>query len=305
MELIDRYKGSLLGLASADALGTTVEFAAPGTFEPLTTIVGGGPFHLKPGEWTDDTSMTLCLADSLIESKGFDERDQMERYCRWYREGYMSSNGRCFDIGNTISTSLRRFTKDDDPYAGKDPNAAGNGSLMRIAPVPLYFADDPAKAVELSGKSSYTTHGAKDAADACRYYASLIIGSLQGKPKDELLSDSFAIVQGLWDDDPLSPNIAMISAGAFKSSAEPMIDGGGGWVVPSLHVALWAFYHTDNFRDGALKAVNLGRDADTYGAIYGQLAGAFYGASGIPENWRSILAKRDAIEQLAEGLLNN
>jgi ADP-ribosyl-[dinitrogen reductase] hydrolase len=100
METIDRYRGALLGLACGDALGTTLEFKPPGTFKPVTDIVGGGPFGLKPGQWADDTSMALCLAESLIECKGFDPVDQMRRYLRWYREGHLSSNGRCFDIGN-------------------------------------------------------------------------------------------------------------------------------------------------------------------------------------------------------------
>src|SRR5687768_11222399 len=101
MEKINRFRGCLLGLAVGDALGTTLEFSQPGSFQPIKDIIGGGPFNLKPGEWTDDTSMALCLADSLIK-KGFDPVDQMERYCRWYREGYLSSNGKCFDIGVTV-----------------------------------------------------------------------------------------------------------------------------------------------------------------------------------------------------------
>ena len=101
MELRDRYRGALLGLAVGDALGTTLEFKRPGSFAPITDMVGGGPFGLKPGQWTDDTSMALCLAESLVECRGFDPVDQLRRYCRWYREGHLSSTGRCFDIGNT------------------------------------------------------------------------------------------------------------------------------------------------------------------------------------------------------------
>jgi ADP-ribosyl-[dinitrogen reductase] hydrolase len=128
----------MMGLAAGDALGTTVEFKAPGSFFPLTDMVGGGPFALEPGEWTDDTSMALCLADSLIQKQGFDPRDQMERYFRWYREGYMSSNGRSFDIGNTTRTALEKFEATADPFSGPTgPRAAGNGSIMRLAPVPF------------------------------------------------------------------------------------------------------------------------------------------------------------------------
>ena len=123
----------MIGLAVGDAVGTTVEFKAPGTFAPVSDMVGGGPFGLRPGQWTDDTSMALCLAESLIECGGFDARDQMERYVRWWREGHLSSTGKCFDIGNTTRAALSRFEKTGDPFAGStEPNVAGNGSLMRL-----------------------------------------------------------------------------------------------------------------------------------------------------------------------------
>ena len=135
MDLLDRYRGCLLGLACGDAVGTTVEFSPRGSFEPLTDMVGGGPFDLPVGAWTDDTSMALCLAASLIECGKFDLKDQIQLYCRWQDEGYLSSTGRCFDIGMTISTALNRFRRDGNPEAGStDPNTAGNGCIMRLAP---------------------------------------------------------------------------------------------------------------------------------------------------------------------------
>ena len=127
MTTISRYRGSLLGLAVGDALGTTLEFKSPGTFTPIKDMVGGGPFNLEPGEWTDDTSMALCLAESLIEKEKFDPIDQMQRYLKWYREGHLSSNGKCFDIGNTVHNALIKFEKTKDPYCGsEDPKFAGN-----------------------------------------------------------------------------------------------------------------------------------------------------------------------------------
>jgi hypothetical protein len=138
--LRERYRGALLGLAVGDALGTTLEFKAPGTFKPVTDMVGGGPFGLKPGQWTDDTSMALCLAESLIEKRGFDPKDQMDRYCRRWKEGYLSSTGTCFDIGITVRTALAHYLRTGEPFAGStDPFTAGNGSLMRLAPVPLAY----------------------------------------------------------------------------------------------------------------------------------------------------------------------
>jgi ADP-ribosyl-[dinitrogen reductase] hydrolase len=292
----DHLLGALLGLACGDALGTTLEFKAPGTFEPIKDMIGGGPFGLKPGDWTDDTSMALCLAASLVECRGFDAKDQMDRYCRWSDQGYMSSNGWCFDIGNTAATALRKYERTGNPFSGStDPYTAGNGSLMRLAPVAIYYSKDPEAAVHYAAESSRTTHGATPAVDACRYFCGLLIGAFQGKDKVELLAPPDA------DSDHFCAPIAEIAAGSFKRKDPPEIVGNG-YVARSLEAALWAFYHGNAFRDGALRAVNLGNDADTTGAIYGQIAGAYYGASGIPEKWINRLAKLEEIVALAEAL---
>lgn len=302
-DLHARYQGSLLGLAAGDALGTTLEFSSPGSFAPLTDMIGGGPFGLQSGEWTDDTSMALCLADSLLERPTFDPIDQLDRYVRWWRDGYLSSNGRCFDIGGTVRSALAVFQRSRAPYCGPtEPNTAGNGSLMRLAPVPLRFAADPLAAIERSGESSRTTHGAPAAIDACRYFGGLIAGALRGVSKDELLSDRYAPVPRYWFTQSLHPAIDEIARGSFKHKQPPAIKGTG-YVVHSLEAALWAFYRSDSFEQGCLLAVNLGDDADTTGAIYGQLAGAYYGAAAIPIGWREKLAKRDLIESLANRLL--
>lgn len=304
MELdIDSYAGSLLGLAVGDALGTTLEFSPPGTFEPIDDIIGGGPFHLKPGEWTDDTSMALCLAESLIERSGFDPRDQMERYVRWSKEGHLSSIGYCFDIGNTVAQALRVFQSTGEPYAGStQPDSAGNGSIMRLAPVPLAFANDPLLAVTRSAESSKTTHGVRAAVDACRYLGMLIVGAVRGEGKGTLLGTRYTAVPGYWDEYPLVDEIDEIALGSYKFKQPPEITGTG-FVVKSLEAALWAFYTTGDFREGCLRAVNLGNDADTTGAVYGQLAGAYYGNGGIPVGWREKIAHRSLIESFSQGLL--
>ena len=302
LDELERYRGALLGLAAGDALGTTLEFSSPGSFEPIDDIVGGGPFNLKPGEWTDDTSLALCLADSLIEGRGFDPVDQLTRYVRWFREGYLSSNGELFDIGITTRDALVRFEETGERYPGStDPNAAGNGSLMRLAPVPLFYAMDPAEAIERAAESSRTTHGAQAAVDACRYYAGLVVGAVQGVPKDELLSEFWSPVPGLWEREPLVDEIARVAAGSFRHREPPEIQGTG-YVVRSLEAALWAFWKSGSFKEGCLMAVNLGDDADTTGAIYGQLAGAYYGEGGIPAAWRSKLAHRALIAEFAAQL---
>jgi ADP-ribosyl-[dinitrogen reductase] hydrolase len=295
-----RFRGSLLGLAAGDALGTTVEFESPGTFTPLTDIVGGGPFDLKPGEWTDDTTMALCLAESLME-KGFDEAHQLETYCRWWKDGHLSVKGRCFDIGMKTRSSLAAFWERKSFTPVPEDSSAGNGSIMRLAPVPLRYAANPEQAIHFAARSSVTTHGARECVDACRYLGGLIVGAVQGRSKDELLSAGFSPVPGLWDREPLAPKINAIANGSFKLKDPPDIVGAG-YVVPSLEAALWAFHRSDDFRTGACLAVNLGDDADTTGAVYGQLAGAFYGEAGIPESWRGVLAMRDLIERRADEL---
>ena len=291
-----------MGLACGDALGTTLEFASPANLEPINDMVGGGPFMLEAGQWTDDTSMALCLAASLLEQGGFDLEDQMRRYIRWWRQGYFSSTGTCFDIGNTVREALARYERDGNPISGsKDPNTAGNGSLMRLAPVPMFYAGDPELAIQLAAESSRTTHQAREALDACRYFAGLLVSALQGASRSELLAPMHCPVPGAFEREPLARTIELIACGSFKHRNPPEIVGSG-YVVKSLEAALWAFYHARDFRDGALLATNLGSDADTTAVIYGQLAGAHFGVHAIPESWRKKLTDADAILSISDDL---
>ena len=291
----DRFLGCLLGLAAGDAVGTSVEFSPRGSFEPVEDMVGGGPFHLQPGQWTDDTSMALCLAASLVETGGFDAADQMQRYHRWHKEGYMSSTDRCFDIGNTVMAALDRYHASLDPYSGSiDALSAGNGCIMRLAPVPMFFANDHDTAVHHSAESSRTTHGAQECLDASRLFGSILVRALGGAKKDALLFGN----EGL---QLQAPKIQAIAKGDYKFKSEQDIRGSG-YVVSSLEASLWCFLTTDNYRDAILKATNLGEDADTTAAITGQLAGAFYGVQSIPAGWLDKLAKRELLEGLAEKL---
>lgn len=299
---LERYRGCLLGLAIGDAVGTTVEFSRPGSFEPVTDMVGGGPFRLKPGQWTDDTSMALCLAESLVERHGFDPEDQLRRYVMWADNGHLSSTGDCFDIGRTVSQALRRFKAEPRPDPGPtDERSAGNGSLMRLAPVPLFYARDPVEAVKKSGESSRTTHGVCDCIDACRWYGALIVRAVNGASKEEILAGTDGFAPEYWDAQPLSENIARIASGSFKIKEPPDIKGTG-WVVASLEAALWAFRRTSSFKEGCLAAVNLGNDADTTAAVYGQIAGAYYGLSGLPAEWVERVALREVIVDFADRL---
>ena len=292
---VDRFRGCLLGLACGDAVGTTVEFKSRASFKPLTDMVGGGPFDLMPGEWTDDTSMALCLGTSLLEKDGFDPGDQMQRYCSWWKNGYLSSMGVCFDIGNTVSQALGAFISSGNPFSGStDPKSAGNGSIMRLAPVPMYYACDQEAVIQYSGKSSMTTHGALECVDACRYLGLVMLRALKGMEKDEVLAPC---------DDSLidSESILGISNGAYFQMTRDEIRGSG-YVVKSLEAALWCFYRTSSFKEAILMAANLGDDADTTAAICGQVAGAYYGESGIPKSWLNQLVMMDKIRDMADQL---
>ena len=295
ISLLDRYQGCLLGLACGDAVGTTVEFMARGSFVPVTDMVGGGPFQLDPGQWTDDTSMALCLAESLIALGTFDAKDQMHRYVRWWRDGHLSSTGKCFDIGRTTAAALGRFERSGEPMAGvTDPRSAGNGSLMRLAPVILFCHPDRDQLRHLSAESSKTTHGAVEAVECCMLLADRISAVLAGESKSLLLDRSVETLT--------QPKVATLSRSDFLSKSRDDIIGSG-YAVASLEAALWCFAHTESFEQAVLAAVNLGDDADTTAAIVGQLAGAYYGRQGIPERWLKRLHLGGTINDMATALL--
>ena len=295
MKNLDRYRGCLLGLAVGDAIGTTVEFKARGTFPPVTGMTGGGAFNLEPGQWTDDTSMALCLAESLVEKGGFDALDQMQRYLAWYETGYLSSTGRCFDIGNATRQALEKFKATGKPLSGSiHPSSAGNGSLMRLAPVAMFHAPDTGRAGTYAAKSSRTTHGAKECVDACVVFAGMLVSALAGEDKQTILFEQ-GVPAGV------SGKILAIAKGSYREKSAQHIRGNG-YVVDSLEAALWCFWTTETFSEAVLAAANLGDDADTTAAICGQIAGAYYGLSGIPKPWIEVLAMRDRITALADKL---
>jgi len=289
-----RYQGCLLGLAVGDALGTTLEFSEPGSFTPITDMHGGGPFKLKPGQWTDDTSMALCLAHSLVDNKGFNANDQMQRYCAWHSNGYMSSNGRCFDIGVTVSEALSQYIGSGNPYSGPtSPFTAGNGSIMRLAPVAMLYSPDLTQLLHFAGESSKTTHGAKECIDACRYFATLLHQALSGISKAQLFKRQLY--------KPTTRKVTAIQQ-SLRDTSPPAKLKGTGYVIDSLEAALWCFVQHDNFRDATLAAANLGNDADTTAAVCGQIAGACYGIEGIPQHWRERVVMSEDMIDLADRL---
>ncbi len=303
---VGRKRGTFLGLAIGDALGAAVEFRMAGTFPEVTGYRGGGPHRLNPGEWTDDTSMALALADS-IASVGWDLNDQVRRYVAWWRKGEYSVNGRCFDIGTTTRGALARFEKTGDARTSGDPSeyASGNGSIMRLAPMPIRYAGlFPGRLDELVTlliDSSRPTHASPLCLSACAYLGLVLCGLIHGIERDVVLSTNWGPLQQLKELHALHPEIAEVAAGSFREKEPPEIVGAG-YVVKSLEAALWAFHDAKDFRQAVLRSVNLGDDADTTGAVCGQLAGAYWGESGIPAEWREGLARKDMIEGGLQGL---
>ncbi|TXN80041.1 ADP-ribosylglycohydrolase family protein [Methylobacterium sp. WL8] len=290
----DRALGALVGLAIGDAIGTTIEFSKRDTYPPMTDMVGGGPFDLKAGQWTDDTSMALCLADSLIACDGVDERDLLERFCRWFEAGENSCTGTCFDIGNATVSSLRAYRETGDIHAASsDPRNGGNGSIMRLAPVATRYWNDPAKLQDAARRQSATTHPAVEPCDGSEALAVILAQAIQGKTLSEVLNAP----QG-----PYTEKVQRIADGSWRGKNRDDIRSSG-YVVDTLEASIWAVAASaGSFEETVLRAVNLGDDSDSVGAVTGSIAGAIYGWSGIPEGWRKTLVWNVCIEALANDL---
>ncbi len=289
-----RVKGALIGLACGDAVGTTLEFRQRGTFAPISDMVGGGPFRLEPGQWTDDMSMALCLAHSLLTKKAFDAMDQMNRYCNWYQHGYMSSNGRCFDIGNTVAKALQKYLDTKDPFSGSmDERSSGNGSIMRLAPIPMLYRNNLEDCIHFAGESSRTTHGSAECIESCRLFSSYIVRAFSAGSKQEIFD--------FHDYRPESNKVKDIANLDFMSLSYEDLTGSG-YVIESLESALWCFMNSESFEEAILLSANIGNDADTTAAVCGQIAGAYYGVDGIPQKWRDRLTMFDEIDAVSERL---
>lgn len=292
----DRALGAFIGLAAGDALGTTLEFRTRDSYAPLTDMVGGGPFELEPGVWTDDTSMALALAESLAANDGLNARDLASRFVNWWRWGAYSPTGSCFDIGITTQTALAHFESTGDPFAGStDPMSAGNGSLMRLSPVALWGIGRPHDEMRLAARDqSRVTHAAETCLEACEAFSLILAEAIRTAEFEQAL----AAGQGC----ATSPPIAEILGGCWRDKARDEISSSG-YVAHSLEAALWSVANTDGFAEAVLLAANLGDDADTTAAITGQLAGALYGMSAIPAHWLEKLAWREELIELGERLI--
>jgi ADP-ribosyl-[dinitrogen reductase] hydrolase len=297
-----RFRGCLLGLAIGDAIGSQVEFLPPGSFLEVTDMVGGGPFHLLAGQYSDDTSQALCLAESLIECRGFEPKNVMEKLSRWMSHGHLSSTGHCFDIGETSRRAIRRFQATGIPYAG-DYEGESNGSLMRLAPVPLAFWRSPPNAIRYCSVSSFLTHGGHEARDACSYFGGLLIGCLQGHDKNKLVDEvnQMFFPDGMypWELASESKKLSMI----FNRPWDQRGIVAGLHAAECLEAALWCFRSTQTYKDAVLSAANLGNGSGSVACVVGSLAGAYHGEESIPHVWRRRLAKSNLIASMAGDLL--
>lgn len=299
----NRKLGAFYGLAIGDALGAQVEFKTRGTFDLVTGYRDGGPHHLSAGQWTDDTSMALALLDS-IRSVGWNLTDQGNKYVSWWQNGTYSVNGRCFDIGNTTMESLANFRSGKAPHlSGKNGEwDQGNGSIMRLAPVAMYFGDllisDPMGLAQKLIESSLITHRHKNCLAACAYFGFILSGFMHGYPMETVLNVDWDMYKFLDDNGYLTADVAAVAKGSFKTLTEQTVKSTG-YVIDTLEAALWAFWQTKSFEECVLHAVNLGGDSDTVGAVAGQIAGAYWGYDGIPVDLLDGLQKHPAFPNSA------
>ena len=272
--LRDRFLGALLGLAVGDAVAAATQFHRPGSFTPVGDMLGGGPFDLPRGAWSDDTSMALCLADSLLERNGFDARDQVDRYHRWQQEGYLSATGQCVGITASTARAIAMAQWRRQAFSGShDPSQVDPEPLSRVAAPVLFFFASNGQAVDQATEAARTTCQAPAVLDACRSLAHALHAALSGQPKAVVLERAAAAAMG----------------------------GRGAPAV--LTAAAAAFGATANFRDAILYAANLGGDSDVVAAVCGQLAGAFYSVKAIPTSWHNGLMRKELIASYADRLL--
>jgi ADP-ribosyl-[dinitrogen reductase] hydrolase len=276
----DRAIGAFIGLAVGDALGTTIEFKARDTYPPITGMIGGGPFGLRPGEWTDDTSMAVCLAESLVANGGaVNPKDLADRFVRWWKSGENSVTGRCFDIGNATRSALEGFVRTGIPEGSASPHSAGNGGIMRLAPAAIAGRGEASTAAQLARAQSKVTHAAAECLDAAEVLARVLSAGIEGRGRDALQAGGNAKVA--------APKVKVVAQGAWRGKARSDIRSSG-YVIDTLEAALWSVSGSNTFEEAVLKAVNLGDDADTVGAVAGQIAGAVWGYSEIPGAWTPI-----------------
>jgi len=299
--LRERFQGALLGLAVGDALAAHTQFRKPGSFAAVGDLLGGGPFDLPRGAWTDDTAMALLLGESLLDCEGFDGQDQVNRYVRWQREGYGSATGQCVGISASVARALATALYRRQPFAGShDPEQLDKDPLSRVAPVVMYFFSDPNVAVARAAEAARITAQAPMVLDCVRLLAAMLRQALAGRDKATVLRPP----RESWASLNTRGEVLAVYDGSYLRRMPPEITGGG-HVVQALEAALWAFHRGETFKEGALLAANLGRDCDVVAAAYGQIAGAYHGVSAIPGIWRNSLMRQEVVIDTADRLLTH
>ena len=291
----DKFRGTLLGLAVGDALGAPVEFMTPrtimqklGIIGPLKDMVGGGWLNLKPGEYTDDTDMMLCIAESLAENEVYNPDDIARRFVDWYRSDPK-------DIGGTTRGALARIGNGIPWQRAGDPDSPANGSVMRCAPIGLFFAFDESKLMQASIETSSITHASVEATMSCFLINLMIAKLVKGEDKQKAFEHSLETVR----------EEATYVEIFFDSERVP-IDISRGLASVAVRLATSGLLSAFSLEESIVRVVNLGGDADTNGAVTGALAGAYWGASAIPEIWSSLLNPCSAqqIMDLADKIFN-
>ena len=297
--LRDRFMGALIGLAVGDAVAAATQYRRPGSFTPVGDMLGGGPFDLPRGGWSDDTSMALCLADSLLERNGFDARDQVERYRRWQTEGYLSATGQCVGITASSARAIAMAQWRRQAFFGShDPSQQDPEPLSRVTPAVLFFFAISGEAITKATEAARTTCQAPAVLDACRALASAVYAAVSGQPKAVVLAKATLAVDASETTEGQSANGP--ANGGPGGNAAPRV----GVTAPvALASAVQAFAATDNFRDAILYAANLGGDSDVVTAACGQLAGAYYTVKAIPTSWLNGLMHKELILGYADRLL--
>ena len=305
----------MMGVVVGDALGCPVQFMSREEIAgreagPVKGMESGGVYDMPEGTWTDDSSMALAALDSIRELSEVDLEDIMQSFVDWYEDGEYTPFGEAFDIGNTCSTAIEKFEKEQDPMTcgGTSERSNGNGSLMRIMPACLYAYDrklSAEEAVKIVHEVGGLTHNHLRAKIACGLYYFCVKEILDGegslkKRLQKGLDDGFAFYEK-----DIANRVELSYYGRLRDLEEfAVVPEEGikttGYVVDSLEAALWSLIRTDNFRDCLLTAVNLGDDSDTVGAIAGGLAALYYGYKGIPGEWLAVIKRREWIEELCE-----
>lgn len=308
---IPSIKAALFGLAVGDALGVPVEFKSREAIaqNPVTEMMGYGTYNLPPGTWSDDSSLAFCLAEALTQP--FDLHTIAQNFVKWYKESFWTPRGEVFDIGIATSQALERIVQGEKPEwaGGAGENDNGNGSLMRILPL-LFYVQEKAihERFDITRQVSSITHRHIRSVIACFYYLEFARKILAGKDKFEAYKDlqsevteylhhrAISTAEIASFDRLLKNDIQALPADEIQSS---------GYVVHTLEASIWSLLTTNNYQEAVLKAVNLGSDTDTTGAVTGGLAGLLYGLEAIPANWKTPLARKEDIEDLAQRLCDS